>query len=83
MKSAIRLGDSNANDQTYIKSRPLKLVMEHKELKATIFAVLKNLKIADNCYKNISVSHDCSKETRELIREKINTGKERDGENAG
>ena len=45
VKSAIRLGESNANVQTIKQSRFLKLFLEDEEQKAKIVAALKHLKI--------------------------------------
>ena len=55
MKSAIRLGESNANDQTNIKPGHYSWPLKTKN-KAKIFAALKNLITAEDCYKSISYS---------------------------
>ena len=81
VRTTTRLGEPAEKGNTSAKPRPLKSLLEDKDAKASIFGHLKNLKGADS-FKSVSVSHDYSKETREIMKEKINAAKEKDGENA-
>ena len=62
-----------------IRPRPLKLILENKDEKINIFRLLRNLKTADEKFRNIRVSHDYSQATRKLIEVMIEEAKTRDG----
>ena len=74
MKQAIRSGTvkdfRNLNAQ-----RPLKIVLEDKHEKIKAFRKLRNLPLAEEKHKCISVSHDYSKETRALNKKETFRGK--------
>ena len=76
---AIRLGKSSAATEPMIRPSTLKLVFENKD-KINIFRLLRNLKTADEKFRNIRVPHDYYQATRKLIKVMIEEAKTRDGE---
>ena len=80
--SDIRLGERPKIEDIRSKPRPLKIIQNSIEDKMRVFDHLKNLKEAPEPYKQVSVSHDYSKTTREQIKRKIEDARNKDGENA-
>ena len=64
------------------RNRPVKFVLRDRTEKEEIFKSLKNLKTAVPSYRGLGVSHDYSKETRELTKLKLSEAREKDGQNA-
>ena len=63
-KQLFRLGK-----QTEGRARPVKLVMENDEDKATIMARLGNLKNAEDAFRKVSIRDDYTLEEREMVRD--------------
>ena len=74
---------SHTATETVDKLRPLKLVFQNKYEKISIFRLLRILKIANQKFRNIRVSHDYSQATRKLNKVLIEEGNTRDGEKSG
>ena len=68
IQKTIRLGESSSPTDQIRRNRPLKIVLRDRTEQEEIFKSLKSLKIADPSYRGVGVSHDYSKETRELIK---------------
>ena len=82
VQKAIRLGEPPSPTDQIRRNRPLKIVLRDRTEKEEIFKSLKNLKTADPSYRGIGVSHDYSKETRELIKLRLSEARKKDGQNA-
>ena len=80
ISKAIRLGKKESGDN--VPPRPLKLVLENKSDKESIFKNLRKLKDAEEKYRQVSVSHDLPKELWESVKDRLAEAKRKDGENS-
>ena len=72
-KNIIRLGKKDENDE---RIRPMKVVLENKNDKEKIMKNVNKLAKAEPKLKNISISHDYTKDEREAIKSKVAEAKE-------
>ena len=87
LQKAIRLGkvkptSDNESHPEMRKHRPLKIILDSKEDKLSLFKSLKHLREAEPTFKCVSVAHDYSREMRDKMRQMLSKAKEEDGENA-
>ena len=73
-KNIIRLGKKDEKDE---RIRPMKVVLENKNDKEKIMKNVNELAKAEPKFKNISISHDYTKDEREAIKFKVAEAKEK------
>ena len=73
-KNIIRLGKKDEKDE---RIRPMKVVLENKNDKEKIMKNVNELAKAEPKFKNISISHDYTKDEREAIKSKVAEAKEK------
>lgn len=72
IQSVFRLGKASED-----KSRPIKVIFQHKSSQVSIMHNLSSLREADDVYKNINVMVDRSKEVRALFKSKSEEARKR------
>ena len=66
----------NRDDKNDDKNRPIKVVFKNDKIVSDIMSKAKNLRQADDKYKQVSISYDMNKEQQEVSRKLVNEAKE-------
>ena len=81
IKSLFRIGKAEQNDA--LKPRPLLIQFREKSLKNQVMESLSKLKNSDDRFKNLSISHDMTKNERHKCKTLVEEAKQKQSEEQG